>query len=194
VNLEVAPAEPVPFTLRLRIPGWCTAPTAKLNGDALELAAAKRGPDVRDKPRPTSGRVHDGYLYLTREWHAGDAVTLELPMPVQRMRANPALHHAAGCAALQRGPMVFCVEQADNGAGLSQLRLPKQAPLTARFDAKLLGGTVVIEGQAERVTATSDELYSTTEPASAPVALRAVPYCLWNNRGEGEMRVWIRES
>jgi len=115
-------------------------------------------------------------------------------MPIQRVRAHPAVHHDAGCVALQRGPMVFCFEQADNGPLLSQLRLPKTAALTARFDHDLLGGAVVIEGPAERVRASNEELYSTAEPAVSPATITAVPYCLWNNRGEGEMRVWIRES
>jgi len=178
VRLEVAPAQPVTFTLRLRLPGWCTAPAAKVNGQAVDLAAHAR----------------DGYLHLAREWRAGDAVTLDFPMPVQRIRAHPAVHQDAGCVALQRGPLVFCVEQADNGAALGLLRLPKDTPLTARHDAQLLGGTMVIEGPAQRVRPASDELYSTAEPVAGPATLKAVPYCLWNNRGEGEMLVWIRES
>ncbi len=178
VRVEVSPAQPVTFTLRLRLPGWCTAPGARLNGQKVDLAAHTR----------------DGYLYLAREWRAGDVVTLDFPMPIQRVRAHPAVHHDAGCVALQRGPMVFCFEQADNGPLLSQLRLPKTAALTARFDHDLLGGAVVIEGPAERVRASNEELYSTAEPAVSPATITAVPYCLWNNRGEGEMRVWIRES
>jgi DUF1680 family protein len=58
----------------------------------------------------------------------------------------------------------------------------------------LLGGTIVIEGPAQRVRPASDELYSTVEPTAAPATIKAVPYCLWNNRGEGEMQVWIHES
>ena len=178
VRLEVSPAQPVTFTFRLRLPGWCTAPAAQVNGVAVDLAAHTR----------------DGYLHLAREWRAGDVVTLGFPMTIQRVRAHPAVHHDTGCVALQRGPMVFCVEQADNGAGLGLLRLPKSAPLAARFDSKLLGGAVVIEGPAQRVRAANDELYSTAEPTVAPAILKAVPYCLWNNRGEGEMQVWIHES
>jgi len=178
VRVEISPAQPVTFTLRLRLPGWCTAPGARLNGQKVELGAHTR----------------DGYLYLAREWHAGDVVTLDFPMPILRVRAHPAVHHDAGCVALQRGPMVFCFEQADNGPLLSQLLLPKTAALTARFDHGLLGGAVVIEGPAERVRASNEELYSTAEPAVSPATITAVPYCLWNNRGEGEMRVWIREA
>ena len=96
--------------------------------------------------------------------------------------------------ALQRGPLVLCVEEIDNGDQLGLLRLPKVSQLTERFDADLLGGTVVIEGKAERLQPVNDELYSSAEPEVTLTTIKAVPYCLWNNRGEGEMRVWIRES
>lgn len=178
VKVTVNPAAPARFTLRLRLPGWCTQPAASLNGAAVDLAAHRC----------------DGYLHLGREWRAGDVVELDFPMSVQRLRAHPHVSYDVGCVALQRGPLVFCVEQADNGEHLSLLRLPKTAELAARFDPALLGGCVVIEAPAERLQPATQELYSTAEPAVAPAQLKAVPYCLWNNRGEGEMRVWIRES
>jgi hypothetical protein len=178
VRIDVSPAQAVDFTLRLRLPGWCDAPAAAINGTPVDLAAHAR----------------DGYLHLARKWHAKEVVTLEFPMTVQRIRAHPSVQHDAGCVALQRGPMVFCVEQVDNGGQLGLLRLPKNAPLISRFDRGLLGGAVVIEGTARRMRAADDQLYSTKEATSAAIMIKAVPYCLWNNRGEGEMRVWIRET
>ena len=77
---------------------------------------------------------------------------------------------------------------------LGLLRLPKTSQFSEHFDADLLGGTVVIEAEAERLNAVNDELYSSAEPEVTTTKIKAVPYCLWNNRGEGEMRVWIRES
>lgn len=177
VRIEISPAKATTFALRLRLPGWCSAPRVAVNGAAQDVASAK-----------------DGYLHLRREWKAGDVVTVSLPMPVQRLRAHPRVHHDAGCIALQRGPMVFCVEQADNGADLNQLRLPKSSALQARFDPSLFGGAVVIEGKAERVRSTNENLYSTQEPRTEPASLKAIPYAMWANRGEGEMRVWVRES
>jgi|UniRef100_UPI00404B6C41 uncharacterized protein len=178
VSVQVNPATATTFTLRLRLPGWCTAPTAMINGESVEIAAHNRS----------------GYLHLEREWRTGDVVTLDFPMTVQRIRAHPHVVHDVGCVALQRGPLVFCVEQIDNGDQLGLLRLPQGTQLKARFDAALLGGTMVIEGAAERLQPANSELYSTAEPKVVPAKIKAVPYCLWNNRGEGEMRVWIRES
>jgi DUF1680 family protein len=115
-------------------------------------------------------------------------------MTVQRVRAHPRVVHDVGSVALQRGPLVFCLEETDNGTDLGMVRLPKNAALTARFESDLLGGCFVIEGEAERLQPANQQLYSSAEPAITPAKIKAVPYCLWNNRGEGEMRVWIRES
>ena len=65
--------------------------------------------------------------------------------------------------------------------------------MLALFDARLLGGAIIIETSAERVVPANDQLYSTAEPLIESTTLRAIPYALWANRGEGEMRVWLRE-
>lgn len=177
-KIKIAVDAAASFTLRLRLPGWCESPTATLNGTPLDLAALNR----------------DGYLHLTREWRTGDTVTLDFPMPVRRLRAHPHVVHDVGCVALQRGPVVFCLEQVDNGDHLNLIRLPKAAALAARFAPDLLGGCVVIEADAERLRPADGQLYTTAEPTVVSTSIKAVPYCLWNNRGEGEMRVWLHES
>jgi hypothetical protein len=162
------------FTLHLRLPGWCRAPRLSLNGRLLQP------------------EVVAGYAQVRRFWQPGDRLALELPMPVERLHADVRVSAAAGLVALQRGPVVYCVEEKDNGPQLAALTLPREAPLTAHFVADLLGGCVIIEGAARR-TEPGDKLY-TTEPArQQAVRLCAVPYALWANRGEGEMRVWVRE-
>jgi len=178
VSVEINPATAATFTLRLRLPGWCIAPTASINGESVEIAAHDR----------------NGYLHLEREWQPGDVVALDFPMKVQRLRAHPHVYHDIGSVALQRGPLILCVEEIDNGDQLGLLRLPKTSQFIERFDPKLLSGTIVIEAEAERLKPVNDELYSLAEPEVTTTTIKAVPYCLWNNRGEGEMRVWIRES
>jgi hypothetical protein len=89
--------------------------------------------------------------------------------------------------------VVYCLEEPDNGADLAALSLPRTAALTARHDPALLGGCVVIEGQSVRVQP-GRSLYTVTPPQTETRSLRAIPYGLWANRGEGEMRVWIQES
>ena len=172
---SAAGATAAAFTLHLRIPGWCRGARLTLNG------------------RPQPPAPVDGYVALQRTWQPGDALVLTLPMPVERVHADPRVTTVAGQVALQRGPLVYCFEEADHGANLAALALPRTAELTARADAAFLGGCVVIESTGTR-DQTTPTLYSTTTPVAAPVALRAIPYGLWANRGEGEMRVWIRES
>jgi DUF1680 family protein len=175
VELRVEPEAAVEFTLHLRLPGWCREPQLSLNGSAL-----KTDPVL-------------GYARLRRVWQPGDRILLDLPMPVERIRADVRVAAAAGQVALQRGPVVYCVEEADNGPQLAALSLPRSSALAARFAPELLGGCVIIEGAAERELPGA-KLYSTSPVERRDVLLRAVPYALWANRGEGEMRVWLRES
>lgn len=175
IAIEVNPATATEFTVHLRVPGWCRGAKLTINGQAQALAPS------------------EGYVALRRTWQAGDQIGLTLPMPVERIHADPRVATAAGCVALQRGPVVYCFEEADNGDQLAALTLPRAAPLGLRHAAALLGGCVVIEAPGVRAQNTR-QLYQTTPPTTAPVTLRAIPYGLWANRGEGEMRVWLRES
>jgi uncharacterized protein len=175
VEIVVSATSPATFTLHLRLPGWCRAPHLSLNGQPVEMERVQ------------------GYARLQRTWQPGDKLVLDLPMPVERVHADARVAAAAGQVALQRGPVVYCVEQVDNGAELSALSLPRANPLKAHYVADLLGGCVIIEGQAVR-TEPGGALYGTEPLRTSSVRLCAVPYALWANRGEGEMRVWLRES
>ncbi len=175
VTITVNAPAPTEFTLNLRIPGWCRAATLAINGQSHALAPV------------------NGYAPIRRTWSSGDTVTLTLPMPVERIHADPRLSNVAGKVALQRGPVVYCFEEPDNGAHLSALALPRSAALTARHAADFLGGCVAIETTGTR-DAFAATLYSADPSTPAAVPLRAIPYGLWANRGEGEMRIWLRES
>lgn len=177
ITIEVSAASAVEFTLKLRIPGWCRGAKLAVNGEAGEL----------------SQMTANGYAALRRRWQPGDKVTLFFPMPVERIRADPRVSTVAGCVALQRGPVVYCIEEPDNGANLAGLALPRSSAMTARHDPGLLGGCVVLEGAATR-TKPGESLYRSTVPEIETLRLRAIPYGLWANRGEGEMRVWVHES
>ena len=176
VSLQVAPEHAASFRLRLRLPAWCESPAVSLNGEAVTLI------------------VERGYAVLEREWQHGDTVTLDLPMPVQRVYADPRVAVNRGRVALRRGPIVYCLEAADNGPHLDALTLPRDADLTAEFTPELLGGVVVLRGTARRLSSdTESGLYRTEPPRSEPAPITAIPYCAWDNRAPGEMLVWIRE-
>lgn len=178
IKIAVTATAPVRFSLRLRIPQWCRSPQLTVVGRALDMNKV----------------LLNGYASIEREWQTGGEVVLLLPMPVERIRAHPRVHANAGCVALQRGPLVYCVEEVDNGPELGALRLTKTGALHTRFDPELGGGAVRIEAAGERLQPVSDALYSPAEPHHEPTTIRAVPYAYWANRGEGEMRVWLREA
>ena len=173
VKLTVNPARPAKFAIRLRIPGWCRNAQVRVNG------------------RPVTTRSVCGYLRLVRIWKAGDQVDLTLAMPVEKIYANPRVRQDCGRVALQRGPVVYCFEQVDNGADLNALTLPAHAKFTHRWQPNRLGGVVTLHGQAKRETA-GKELYSSTQSKRRTVPVTAVPYYAWDNRAPGEMLVWIR--
>lgn len=177
VNLQVDPQAPATFTLALRIPGWCSGAIVTING----------------KRQNTASNLMNGYLYLARKWAKGDVVQLTLPMPIERMHTHPACRVNQGKVALQRGPLVYCVEEVDCGFDPSALLLPADASLKAVHEPRLLGGVTVIQGQALRFAHETwqDGLYASTTPKTLKTRFRAIPYCLWANRKVGSMSVWL---
>jgi DUF1680 family protein len=120
-------------------------------------------------------------------------------MPIERIASHPEIRQDAGCIALQRGPVVYCLEEADNGPRLANVALPRGTRLTAEFDRDLFGGISVITGDAIRLEPQNwpGGLYQPQSALSYPqssFAFKAIPYCFWANRQPGEMRVWIQES
>lgn len=181
VNFTLHVAQPVQFKLALRIPDW--TPEFKLH--------------VNGTPVPYQNQK--GYAVIERQWSEGDTVELSLAMPVERIAAHPNVRHDAGCIALQRGPIVYCVEEVDNGANLANLVIPRSAQLTGSVDSSLFGGVGVITGEALRSEPTqwAGGLYQPQRDlqySSEPVPFKAIPYSLWANREPGEMRVWLREQ
>jgi DUF1680 family protein len=150
---------------------------------------------VNDEAIEIAGANSRGYLRLVRLWRPGDQVQLDLQMPVERVYAHPLVRQDAGLVALQRGPLVYCLEGVDNPVELDRLALPVHAPLGAETAPDLLEGLVRVTATAQ---ATEDgdgsALYRTTPPANAPVPIAAVPYYAWDNREPGQMAVWIREA
>jgi DUF1680 family protein len=117
-------------------------------------------------------------------------------MPLVRLYAHPGVIMDAGRVALKRGPLVYCVEEADNPGGrVQRLRLPRSATLKTSTRADLFDGVVTLTAEALAIEeADWSSLYRTTPPAEAPATLTALPYYLWANRGQGSMVVWVPEA
>lgn len=180
IDIAIDPAKPTTFDVKLRVPGWATSYTLKVNGTAV------------------TAKPVNGYVTITREWTAGDRIRLELPMEPQRVYANPGVIMDVGRVALKRGPLVYCIEEADNPGGrVQRLKLPRSAALKVSTRADLFSGTPVVTLSAPAAAVDEGEwheLYRTTPPREDQSSLTALPYYLWANRGNGSMVVWIPEA
>lgn len=179
VKITLALKNPAKFTVAFRIPGWCRSAAAKLNGTDVNVRA----------------ETHKGYLHVKRLWKHGDTITLNLPMPPRRVIARPEARQICGRVALMRGPVVYCLEQIDNGAALNDISLPRSATLRSRMRTSLMGGFQAIQavGLRRKPSVKTDTLYTADPPKFIQAPLTAIPYFLWANRKPGEMLVWIRE-
>jgi uncharacterized protein len=176
VEIVVKPDKPADFALKLRIPCWARG--NPMPGGLYSYADEKNDDEVGEKPSiEVNGKAFevapgsDGYATIAREWKSGDVVRLRLPMPARLVKADSRVKADAGRVAVQRGPVVYCFEEADNpGMAIDTFALPGDVKPVATFDPSLLNGVVVIRyGSAA-----------------------AIPYCVWDNRGAGKMTVWVR--
>jgi uncharacterized protein len=175
VTLKPTLAAPARFELRLRVPGWCSGATVSVNKQKVAKPVAERG-----------------YLVLARTWRKGDVVELNLPMPVQKVVANPNVKSDQDLQAIQRGPLVYCLEGCDQPEALLSLYLPADAELKAEKEKNLLGGVTAITGSAE-LAAERDWARRLYQPAAVArrIPITAIPYYAWDNRKPGAMRVWL---
>lgn len=174
VTVTVTPDRPgADLTLAIRIPDWARH-TASLNG------------------QPVTDPVDNGYLLLDRSWAPGDTVELDIDLTPRRTWAHPLISSTAGNVALERGPVVYCLEGVDHGGvPVTSVVLPRHADLTEHVDGS---GDVLIRAEALADVAETESLYRPTAPKTTPITLTALPYFRWGNRGRSDMTVWIRET
>lgn len=165
------------FTLKLRIPAWCEGATVSVNGEACNI-------DTQS----------ESYIAVSRKWKKGDVLTLNMPMKTKLIEANPLVEESRGQIAVQRGPVVYCLESNDiNGLDIDNIAIP--------LDAKFTPVEINIDGS--RIMALDTEAYNRTEASwknvlyrevsnkKNKVKIRLIPYYAWGNRGKSEMTVWI---
>jgi hypothetical protein len=186
VKMTVNPDQNAVLTIHVRIPGWArnepvpsdlyryadqsgARPTLKVNGSAVPI------------------QIEKGYVAIHRTWKAGDSIELNLPMPVQRVVANQQVEADPGRVALERGPIVYAAEGADNPNGkVRNLMLPNSARLVAEYRPNLLKGVAVIK---TRAVALAYDPAGKVNKSEVPVT--AIPYYAWANRGKNQMIVWF---
>jgi DUF1680 family protein len=175
------------FSLFLRIPGWCET------GASLS---------INDHAYP--GALEPGtYVELHRSWQQGDTVHLDLPMAVRQVESHPYVAGNNGRVALLRGPLLYCIERADNpGFDPLDLYLPAGAAFTVEHHPNLPGGVVALRGPARALppgAAWEGHLYRPARPRAAGpegrlIEVTAIPYYAWANREPGPMQVWLRSE
>lgn len=171
VRLEVTPQQPVTFALRLRLPGWAAG--RPVPGDLYRyLDASADEVRLQVNGEVEHARTVDGFLEIRRRWQPGDVVEIEFPMPVRRVLANDSVAADAGRVAVERGPLVYCAEAADNGGHALDLALDDAVRLEPVREEELLGGLTVLRGGG----------------------LTLIPYYAWSHRGPGEMAVWLERA
>jgi hypothetical protein len=186
VTMTVTPDRARAFTLKVRIPGW--ARNEPVPSDLYRFLDKATDPaTVRVNGRPVDMTLDMGYATIARTWRAGDVVDINLPMPVRRIVAHEQVEADRDRVALQRGPIVYAAEWADNPEGkVRNLVLADSTDLTTEFRTDLLRGVQIIKGRA--LALELDE-QGATRKSEQP--FMAIPYATWANRGRGEMTVWI---
>ncbi|KKC32864.1 glycoside hydrolase family 127 protein [Devosia psychrophila] len=178
IGLSVAVDKPTPFALSLRIPAWAKGAAIAVNGQKVDVDSV----------------TVDGYARIEREWRAGDSVRLDLPLVPRALRANPKVRQNAGRVAVMRGPLVYCLEGADNPVGLNSILLGDGLGQSQTATIPNFNGAIAIDLPVLRELADGwgDALYSDAVPSAKSDTARMVPYHLWDNREPGEMLVWVR--
>jgi DUF1680 family protein len=177
IHFDLTLDRPAHFALSLRIPEWAEGATLAVNGEKLDLQSA----------------VVDGYARIERDWKSGDKVDLSIPLAARKLFANPLVRQDAGRTALMRGPLVYCVEETDNGEGLNGITLSTDVSQAKTSEIAGLRGAVALDLPVSRDTADwGSALYRTSPPVAKQASARFVPYPFWDNREPGEMLVWVR--
>lgn len=172
VELTLTPAKPAEFPLHLRIPNWAKKPELQINGKA------------------TNDRVHvsKGYAVITRTWKPGDKIALKLPMPVERVKADPKVAANKGRVAIMRGPIVYCFEGIDHGGSNQAILLGSGDVFKPAHKPDLLGGVVELE------TKTTLIRHLDGRTLKEPVTAKAIPFFANQNRAATAMDVWLADD
>lgn len=186
VDIKFEPSVAGEFTVNLRIPGW--AANQPVPSDLYAFSEAVKAPvtikvngqELKDVT------VKNGFASITRKWAKGDVVALNLPMPVRLISANSKVQADQGRVAVQRGPIVYCLEGVDNGGSVRNVLLPKGSTFQTEYKADLLGGVMLLKSNAKALAMQAD---GSVKESSREITL--IPYCTWANRGRSEMMVWI---
>lgn len=186
VKLSMNPGKRTPYALRMRIPGWVS--NVAVPGDLYRFAdGGKAIVTMLINGKPVQYREENGYAVIDRTWQKGDVVELRLPMDVKRVLAKQDIRVDNDRVALQRGPLVYCVEGADNNGQAWNVLMPETTTFTTQPHQVSTEPVIAIRASVPVVNPTADGRSVVTETRT----ITAIPYYSWANRGSGPMQVWL---
>lgn len=176
ISLTIDKAPKKPFTLSMRIPGWCKGATISVNGKKQE-----------------ANFIAGSYAQINRTWKDGDKVELNLPMEAKLIETNPLVEETRNQIAVKRGPVVYCLESNDlSKQDIFQVVIPsdiKFTPIDMNIDNSKF---TALEGQAYIEKKNWDNtLYREVSPVKELNTVKLIPYYAWGNRGKSDMTVWM---
>ncbi len=187
VEISIDPSEEGRYTLRLRIPGW--ARNEALPGGLYKFSDQNNESFVVVvNGENVNPEITDGFAVINRKWKKGDRISLFIPMPVREVVADERIKEDIGKMAVQRGPVLFCAEWPDNSEGkVLNLVVGKESAFTTEYNPALLNGTQVIKTKGRLTRCTLEGKIEVSDEKDVTL----IPYALWNNRGPGQMMVWL---
>ena len=189
IAMNINPGKTGKFNLLIRIPGWAQNQALPTDIYSFKTTVEAKA-TISLNGTKSDYLLKKGYAVISREWKKGDQLVLELPMPVREIVANPKIKEDSGKVALQRGPLVYCVEWPDNKDGnVPNLLLNRENNYTTEYRPGLLNGVITIQTTGSNSKPTVNKIISDKDQI-----ITAIPYYSWANRGAGEMSVWISEA
>jgi DUF1680 family protein len=176
--------KPVAFTLYLRKPDWSGEEQGKTYQPVVGIS---KKPVVSVNGSQVSYKEADGYLVIDRSWKKGDQITYSFSMEPQLIRAHPSVSQDEGRLAIQRGPLVYCVEGTDNDSRAWNILLPEGTALSTA--GKSINDETVVGLKAVVPVVTIDAQGTSLQTSKKEIT--AIPYYTWANRGKNEMQVWL---
>lgn len=189
VEIAVNPSKRSKYALHVRIPEWAGNNTA--TGELYHfLEPVKGAVQILVNGKPVEYKTDKGYAVIDREWKKGDRVSIDFPMEVRKLVSRPEVKEDQGRLALQRGPLVYCIEGADNEGKALNIVMTPDTRLTTVESMVLNEPVIALKGEVIAANIAPDKMSILTQKRT----VTAIPYYAWCNRGSNQMQVWIPSS
>lgn len=187
INISVGANKAGIFTMMIRVPGWVQGDVVP--SDLYRYDDGKKlGYEIKVNGEKVEGTLQNGYMAIERKWKKGDVVSVHFDMEPRIVVANEKVKDDAGRIAIERGPLVYCAEFADNkGIDIQHLSMPLKPELATEYRGDLFGGINTIVTTAQTIDRDSNGWI-----IAPKTKLTLIPYYAWNHRGIGKMQVWMK--